>query len=226
MMGFLVVLALVLGVTLSVQNPAPPQPTPTFDVASVKPNTSGSCTPASDSCQAFIRLQPGGNFLVGNTTLRELIRFAYGLQNFQLVSGPDWIANERFDITAKASNDFVTAQGGSTAMLMLRTLLAERFRLRVRRDTREIPVYALVLARSDAQVGPQLRRSEVDCNAVAKGVVPRPPKAERPVCGLNVRGGTMIAGAIPISGVVDSLSQQVDRLVIDRTGLTGVWTLI
>jgi uncharacterized protein (TIGR03435 family) len=203
------------------------QPTPTFEVASVKPNMSGSCTVASNSCQSFIRLQPGGNFLVGNRTLRELIQFAYRLQSFQLVGGPDWIANERFDITAKASGDFPppTPPAASTPMLMLRALLAERFRLRVRFDTREMPVYALVLARNDGQLGAQIRRSEVDCNALAKGLVPQPPKSERPLCGLNIRGGTMMMGALPISSITEFLSVQVERHVVDQTGLTGAWDL-
>lgn len=227
MMRLSAVLVVVLSVMLSAQTPAPPQPTPTFEVASIKPNTSASCTPASNSCQSFIRLQPGGNFLVGNRTLRDLIQYAYRLQSVQLVGGPDWIANERFDIAAKASGDVppATPPAASTPMLMLRALLAERFRLRVRRDTREMPVYALVLARSDGQLGAQLRRSEVDCNAVAKGLAPQPPKAERPLCGLNVRGGTMMMGALPISSITEFLSEQVERPVVDRTGLTGAWDL-
>src|SRR4030095_11244886 len=73
---------------------------PTFEVPSVKPNEWGSCSPASNSCQSFIRLQPGGNFLVGNIALRDLIQYAYRLQRLQLVGAPDWIANERFDIVA------------------------------------------------------------------------------------------------------------------------------
>ena len=95
-------------------------------------------------------------------------RFAFQVQDFQLVGGPDWIAKERFDIVAKAEHDIVPTPPGTTGpgQLMLRSLLAERFKLAVHQEKRELPVYALVVARNDRRLGPQLQRSTVDCQAI------------------------------------------------------------
>src|SRR5688572_2576200 len=100
-------------------------PAPVFEVASVKPNKSG---------ENFIRfgMQPGGRFIASNAPLRELIRFAYGLQNFQIVDAPGWIASDRFDVTAKAEGDIPPAQPGTVGPLqkMVQSLLVERFQLK------------------------------------------------------------------------------------------------
>lgn len=105
---------------LQIQDP----PRQSFEVASVKPNKSGETT-------SFLQPRPGGNFAVGNMTLRGLIMFAYGIQGFQLVGAPDWVATERFDITAKAAADVPPTPIGPTSpeALMLRSLLEDRFRL-------------------------------------------------------------------------------------------------
>ena len=200
---------------------APPM---AFEVASVKPNPAG---PGS----SFIRRQPGGNFQVSNMTVRDLITFAYQIQGFQLVGGPDWTRNDRFDIAAKAGRDLPPTGFGGTApeMLMLRALLEERFGLAVRRETREMPIYALVMARDDGQPGPQLRRSQTDCAALMKkasapGAAPIPQgDGGRPLCGLTGRTGMLMAGGFPISEFPRFLSGQVQRVVVDRTGLTGDW---
>src|SRR5687768_3381148 len=103
-------------------SPATPNANLTFEVASVKPNKSG---------ENFIRFQnqPGGRFNINNAPLREIIRFAYQLQNFQIVGAPDWIASDRFDVVAKAEGDIPPTPPGSVGpmQIMVRNLLAERF---------------------------------------------------------------------------------------------------
>ena len=138
---------------LQIQDP----PRQSFEVASVKPNKSGETT-------SFLQPRPGGNFAVGNMTLRGLIMYAYGIQGFQLVGAPDWVATERFDITAKAAADIPPTPIGQTSpeALMLRSLLEDRFRLSVHRETRDLPIYALVLARADGRLGPRLRQTTSD----------------------------------------------------------------
>src|SRR5262245_57026044 len=172
---------------------------PTFEVASVKPNKSGDG-------RVMIGMQPGGRFTTTNVPLRALIRQAYQLQDFQIVEGPDWINNERFDIVAKAEGDVAPAPLGTVGpmQLMLRNLLAERFKLVAHGDKRDMPMYAMVLARSDGKLGPQLRPSTVDCAAMfgrGRGAPPpaAPPPGERPQCGMRIGPGTMAGGGFPIS---------------------------
>ena len=101
-------------------------------MASIKENVSGGDN-------ASVRAQPGGRVSVGNNSLRNIIRNAYNVQNYQIVGGPDWINTVRWDITAKAPDDAPPQE----LLLMLRTLLADRFKLAVRNETREMPIYAL-----------------------------------------------------------------------------------
>ena len=105
---------------------------PAFEVASIKENVS-----ASDN--ASVRAQPGGRVTVSNNSLRNIIRNAYNVQNYQIIGGPDWINTVRWDITAKAPDDAPPQQ----LLLMLRTLLADRFKLVIRNETRDMPIYAL-----------------------------------------------------------------------------------
>src|SRR6185503_9613355 len=105
-------------------------------------------------------------------TLRQLIRNAYDLQEFQLAGGPSWLAADRFDVVAKAegsacSDPFQPEKDGapSRGQLMLRALLAQRFRLEAHTESRELPIYALVVARGDGTRSPRLQRSLRNCDA-------------------------------------------------------------
>jgi uncharacterized protein (TIGR03435 family) len=198
---------------------------PAFEVASVRANKSG---------EGFIRFQrqPGGRFTATNVPLRELIRFAYQVQLFQMEGLPGWTASERFDVVAKAEGDPPPSPPGGPPdpmLLMTRTLLAERFKLKVRTETREMPIYALVVARADGKVGDRLVASTVDCQALfaARGRAGAPPPpgppapGERPMCGLRFGPGNLSAGGIPMTQFANSLSTSVGRHVVDKTGLTG-----
>ena len=131
-----------------------PGAAPTFEVASVKPNRSGDGG-------IFFNILPGGRFRVINSTTREIIRAAYQFefQPFQIVGGPDWIDVDRFDVEARSEGNPAPEQVSS----MVRTLLADRFKLLLRKETRELPIYALVAARGDRRLGGQLRPSKGDC---------------------------------------------------------------
>ena len=211
-------------IVLAAQSPAVPQ-TQTrlaFEVASVKENNSGPAAGQSLNGE-------GGTIVVTNMTVPDLITRAYQIQGFQIVGGPEWIPNDRFDITAKAGRDLPPTgfDGVAPAMLMMRALLEDRFRLVVRRESREMPIYALVVARADGQPGAGLRRSQNDCAALIKatggrGGIPAGPEG-RPRCGLTGRSGMIMAGGYPMSQLVRFLAPQVQRVVIDRTGLSGDW---
>ena len=103
---------------------------------------------------------------------------------------------------------------------MLRSLLQDRFRLRVHTETRDLPAYALVLARRDGRLGPELRESTTECpasNAAASNADP-----DR-WCGIRATGGVIVGRGVPAGRLAGSLSgyATVDRFVTDRTGLTG-----
>ena len=196
---------------------------PRFDVASVRENRSGGD-------QGFL-LPQGRQLNAQNYRLRSLIQFAYRVQPFELVGGPDWIDSARFDITAKAPFEPKPAPVGAPPgemEQMVQTLLAERFTLQVHRETREIPVYALVLARRDGQMGQRLRREADVCaasrNATARGEkTPEiPTRADgRPACGMMGAGGRFFAGGVTLAMLASALSPQAARVVVDRTGLSG-----
>ena len=143
-----------------------------------------------------------------------MIRNAYQLQEYQIVGGPDWINDDRFDITAKAANsDTPPLQ----LLAMAQTLLADRFKLRVHRETREVPVYALVMARDDCRLGPRLQKAAADCDALmaalGRGGAPPPPApaGERPPCGIRQVPGRMMAGGSLLSDVGRNLAPSTGR---------------
>ena len=131
--------ALTLGFVISLSAQAP-QRTLTFDVTSVKSNTSGEQGGSS-------RGQPG-RYVGVNVTLRRVMGLAY-LPVQEIIGGPDWINTERFDIEGKAEG----TPNQEQMREMLRSLLADRFKLVVHRETRQMPAYALTLARTDGTLG-------------------------------------------------------------------------
>jgi uncharacterized protein (TIGR03435 family) len=203
------------------------QDKPAFEVASVKPNKSGDN-------RVMLGFQPGGRVTASNVTLRMLIRQAWRIQDFQIVGGPGWIGSDRFDIVAKAEgNPAPTPPTGPPGPIemMMRSLLEERFMLAVHNETREMPIYALTLARSDGRLGPQLKKSEVDCAALmgarGRGGPPQAPfpVTERPMCGIRIGPGTMAAGAVSLTQLGMTISNFVQRTVVDKTGLAGTFDI-
>jgi uncharacterized protein (TIGR03435 family) len=202
------------GGVLGAQTPS----SPAFEVASVKPNKTGDQ-------RVMIGIQPGGRFNASNVPLRMLLRQAFNVQEFQLVGGPDWLGSERFDVVAKApEGDF----NADAMRPMLRALLVERFKLAFHNETRDMPVYALVKARPDGKLGPKLTPASVDCSATGRrrggGPPPAPPQpGEKPECGFMIGLGRMSVGGMPISNLVQALSPQVGRIVLDKTELPGAY---
>ena len=214
---------------LAAHTPQAPPPAPAFEVASIKPNNSGDG-------RVMMQNQPG-RFVATNITLRLLIRNAYQVQDFQITGGPNWLGSDHFDIIAKVPDGTPAPQGPpapgsapSPLQLMLRSLLAERFKLTLHNETKDSPIYALVLARSDGRLGPELKTSEADCNAqfaAGRGrggpmppPGPPPPGAAMP-CGIRIGPGNMAVGGSPLSQFANSLGMFTGRVVVDRTGLTG-----
>jgi len=183
----------------------------TFAVTSVLPNKTGAM-------RVLMRVQPGGAWEATNVTLESMIRLAYRIQESQLVGGPAWIYSDRFDIVAKSSQD---APRGEFALRM-QSLLAERFNLTIHRETRELPVYALV---NVGKPGPRLTASPVDCEAWARGRNGQPPPAagpgERPTCGTTATPGRLTGGSMTMSQLAQTLERYTGRMVLDQTELQG-----
>ena len=202
--------------------PAPqpaPQARPTFEVASIKRNVSGDQN-------SSITQQPGGRIVVTNNTLYNLIRNAYGIQRFELVPGkqvPSWIDSDRWDILAKEPD--LAPQ--SLMQLRLRSLLEDRFKVVARRETREMAIYELVIARSDGQLGPQLKRSGDECERAAKARASGEPSTLPPggFCGTRANNGVVSMRGVPLANFVRNMGGLTGRFVIDKTGLTGPYDL-
>jgi len=171
----------------------------TFAVASIKPNTSG--LPYSQSTEP-----PNGVALI-NERLRDVILFAYGLYEFQLTGDPAWVSRDRFDITARADGPLSFDEKRAR----LRRLLADRFALKVRTETRDQSVYALVKSGPGTGAGLKSR----DCATPGTGGL---------ACGRGIAAadaGVMRMGGIPMARLAGILGGVLGRVVLDETGLTG-----
>jgi uncharacterized protein (TIGR03435 family) len=219
-----------------------------FEVASVKPGTS-----PADYARAVtsgrgggpvpfpfigVRFQPGGR-MVANTNLQGLILQAYGIRSYQIEGGPTWLTTDYFDINAKAERETATE---SEMNEMLRSLLAERFGLRVHVESRQATVHTLTLARSDGKLGSDLKRTPAECMATLEErrkagasapplQTPREPAARmEPVCGMTsermtprTATATFTMSGQPFSSLVARISREVSAPVADQTGLTGLF---
>jgi uncharacterized protein (TIGR03435 family) len=234
--------ALLLAAAVSAQDAAEPAASPaavssgaTFDVASVKPSNPNPDPNNPLGMIALMLPQPGGRFTATNTPVRMLVMVAFELrQEEQLVGGPSDLLAAKYDITARTAG---AAPIGKDLPQLLRTLLADRFKLKTHTEKRELPVYDLVLARSDGRLGPDLTPSKSDCSkpdeiaaqqgaALAKGDVasfvgkPAPCSVSTDPSGgpLNLM---MRGDGQEMKQFVEMLSQLTGRTVRDKTGLTG-----
>jgi uncharacterized protein (TIGR03435 family) len=170
-----------------------------FEAASIKP----SAPMAIGMVKVGVQIMPGGRISMSGATVKFLIQQAYGVRDFQIVGGPDWMGSERYDITAKPESAATEDQ----VKVMMQALLADRFKLKFHRETKELPTYALVVAKG----GPKLHASEV-----AAG--PDQPNGQRIT--MKGRGNLTLEGA-PVSALAYQLGQRLGRSVIDKTELTG-----
>lgn len=188
-------------------------PSISFDVASVKPNSSDG--------QPSMTVPSRGTVVITNVPLLNIIVNAFGIPAFRMVGAPAWISRERFDVSARIPESSSPGQVRS----MLQTLLAQRFNLKAHRETREQPVYEVVVARTDGRLGPQLKPSTADC-ASATNPTALPPSPDSPCAGLfgvGPAGGRIISKGQPLSRVMSALSMAVSRTVVDRTALQGAF---
>jgi uncharacterized protein (TIGR03435 family) len=188
-----------LAVLLAQSQPARPK----FDVASIKRNV--SLDP-----RASQRNLPGGRINFSNQRLRQVVRAAFGGSDIEVIGGPDWIDNDRWDIVAAPESVDANAPWRE----MLKALLMDRFKLRAHVEQRERPIYALVFAGADRRLGPKIRPTLTRCTIEGD-------------CGSTdtnsngVTSGTIHGTARTMAQVGRSLSGYAERRVFDRTGLEG-----
>jgi uncharacterized protein (TIGR03435 family) len=211
-------LAIAVPVAIGVANPQkgngrlePPKGL-AFEAASVKPNTSGERRYTS-------RMLPGGAYTATNNTLRDLILNAYWVPEYLLTGDPDWIKNERFDIEAKPAPNTVPPGlpdrvRNEYTRSMIQTLLAERFKLAVHREKKEMSIYELVVSKN----GPKLKKAaDRDCinTNVCHNWGPGNPTME----------GGYPGTSVDMDDLVDVMSLWVDRPVVNKTNIQGIFDI-
>ena len=215
--------ALILVVVTCVPVLVAQQPTDRFDVVSVKPNTSGG-NEHSD-------VEPSGRVVITNMSLANLVRGVFDVQRHELVVGdqvPSWFASDRWDITAQGPPLTPDAGSQQRVRTMMRNMLVDRFKLVTTREVRDTPVYALVVARTDRRLGPQMRPSSADCPALLTAFRATGARLmyNSPVCGQRPRLRGQFSGiGISMGDFALALSPVVGRPVVDATTLTGPYDL-
>lgn len=203
-------------------------PPTSFEAGSVKPVTDNRAAPP------LVVLQAGGRLSAPRTTLKELVRVAYGVEPDQVIGGPSWIDHDTFEIIAKAP----AAASRDDVRVMLQSLLKDRFRLAVHEDLRDLPVYLL---ESAAKAGPEMRPANGACTPMKMpaGVPPPPPPppppgGDAPVqilggaagvgarCGALFLSGWVTARNVDMTWFAYQFGQRIlHRRIVDRTGWTG-----
>ena len=194
----LAALVLLAGTVLEAQAP----PAAEFEVVSIRRSP-------VDAQSGGLRNLPDGTFVMRNQPLRSIIGAASPVPPSEIEGFPDWVVRDRYDITAKPP-------AGSTRQqrrVMMRRMIEDRFKLKGHVEDRERPTFALVLARSDGRLGPQLKPSAVDCTKPNAG------------CGGAFGAGSIVSDALRLDDVVPFFSNEAGRTVINRTGLEGFYAL-
>jgi uncharacterized protein (TIGR03435 family) len=177
-----------------------------FEVISVRRGSSGTFPVGPEP-------RPGGTFVSTNVALDRVIRFAFNLPDYQIAGGPAWVRDDAFDIEAKAGRDVPEDE----VRRMVQALLADRFRLVVRREQRDMSIYTLVLARADRRLGSNLRQSPADCSS--------PDGSKETTQEQRTANGGVATRrtCAPMARLISSLSSALQSPVRDQTGLTGMW---
>jgi uncharacterized protein (TIGR03435 family) len=203
------------------------QPELTFEVASIKP----AARQAMGRIQGIADGGPGtpapGRIRFTDMPLRVLIMRAYNVQSFQ-VSGPSLMDSQRFDVSAKVPDGATTKD----AQIMLQNLLADRFKLKLRWESKEAPIYELVTAKSGIKIKKAAQTATTPAEDAA-GPPPGPPRDKdgllrTPPGQLGIQGKRngrmrMRGDGVTMAGLTDILEMALGRPVVDKTGLTGAY---
>lgn len=201
------------------QSPAPAAASrPSFEVISIKPNK-------GNSEGVMIRMAPGGRFEAHNITLKFLVEEAYHVKDNQVSGAPGWFDSEHFDIEAKPEDSFAGNEQKldqearrTQMMLMLQGMLEERFKLAIHHESKDLPVYALLVAKN----GPKLHESAPSAAADTAPPGPLKPDGPQPRHSIRMMGrGDLTINSTNLDTFAEVLSRQLGRLVVNKTGLKG-----
>jgi uncharacterized protein (TIGR03435 family) len=238
-LGRLAVLGVVVCGTVAAPSAQSVDATLSFEVVSVRPNAgTGLFT---------LAVQPGGRFVATRVRLRELIRFAYQVQPFQIEGrspSADEMLDRRFDVVATASGgELPPIRPGGVGVVnrMVQHLLADRFKLQLQQEKKQMDVYELIVARNDGRLGKQMLNRTAECESGATparsqggaGAVADRNGGDKTAeqlmllpCGRsNLGPGLMRSGGIAMSEFTQTMTNLVGRGVLDKTGLPGIWAL-
>lgn len=179
------VLLTFLGAVLGLAQTATPKPA--FEVAAIKPSTADAGSSGSHS--------RNGRLTIDNMTLKQLVMWAYAVQDYQLSGGPNWLSADRFNIDAKAEDKVA----GEDLRLMMQTMLADRFQLAIHREKKEMTAYALVVAKSGLKIKP----------------------TEGTGSNTNTNNGKLKAQHASMQKLAEILARQLGRPVVDETHVVG-----
>jgi uncharacterized protein (TIGR03435 family) len=221
---FWIVLVVVTAIPIFSQQTAGTKPA--FEVATIKPSTS------ADN-RIMIMGQPGGRFTVTNATLKMVMGVAYRVRDFQISGGPSWITTDRWNIEAKAEEGSIPPLTGppdptvpNPLTLMVQSLIEDRFQLKMHRETKELPVYELLVGKSGSKM--KLSADQSPAKPPERGS-PLPPPPQRggpmPRGAMRVGRGALEANGVLITNLVAALSQQLGRTLIDKTDLKGFYDI-
>jgi len=193
------------------------QPPPRVEISSLKLHTGDGRGPE-------MRGSPGG-FSLKYASLRDMIRAAYGVRDFQIAGGPDWIDTDHYDVETKAR-----VPPSQMHVVVVEAVLKDRFKLKFHRETRELPVYLLTVAKG----GPRMRHSEEGSCTPFDGarMTPRFKPGDKPFCGAIKSGISLwlnktidAVGMSVADALTTFLSNNLNRTVVDKTGLTGKYDI-
>jgi len=189
--------------------------TPHFDVTSVKPSN-------STDLHTIYQLRRSGMFVAENASVRFLVRLAYEIQDFQIIGGPGWLDSDRFDIEARATQISDPAE----MLPMLKSLLADRFKLTIHKETRQLPVFELVEDKGHSKLqvadpGACFARDAKTPKRTGSG------EGQSLACGrLYFPAPNEILGkSVQMSSFAEALSSRVGKTVIDKTAAAGLFDI-
>lgn len=171
-----------------------------------------------------IQTLPDGTQIMINQAIASIIRGAASVPVREVVGAPDWVNTERYDVTTKPPAGSTPAQRRE----MARRMFIDRMKFVGHVEERERETFALVLARSDGRLGPNLKPSTLDCSprpAAPPGPLPAPPLDVRNSCGMMMSQTSIVSGGITMDRLVVSLGGLAGGLINDRTGLKGPYAL-
>jgi uncharacterized protein (TIGR03435 family) len=231
--GLLAILApILIGLSTVTPSRAASQPagvdtsTQTFQSVTITPSQPSARPTSSGAEKHMVRMMYGpGEFVADNVSIKSLIQEAYGVQANQIEGGPDWLDNDLFDVNAKvstsASTKFGLGPNRDASQKMLQNVLADRTKLMLHRETKDLPTYDLVIAdggsklRPSAEQGTTLDNKGPLYNQMYKTRgMQMQVGAENKARGLNAMG-------ISTADLASQLSRQLGTPVVDKTGLKG-----